>query len=286
MTNLRSQSDIKRQVRDFWDAKPCGVKNSQATPGTREFYDEIEQHRYREEFHIPLIAEFEQHSNERVLEIGGGVGTDGRQYATHGTHYIDADLSLNSLLNARQNFEVHEVTGYFAQADAEKLPFPDDSFDLVYSHGVLHHTPNTLQAINQGYRVLRPGGKIIIMLYARESFGYIAAHIVGRMRLELLRRKLGHHAFNDFVGLPGDYHGWLPLEIVINNSTDGLGNPLSKMYTAAQLRRMFGLFRNIQIQKHYFPRRKIPVLGPRLPRSIALQLGQIMGSFWYIKGIK
>ena len=93
-------------------------------------------------------------------------------------------------------------------------------------------------------------------------------------------------AFNQFVGLPADHRGWLPTQIAVNNSTDGLGNPLSKFYTASELRTLFGRFGSVALEKHYFPRHKFPIIGPRLPRGVAAWLGRTAGSFWYIKAVK
>lgn len=278
--------ELKGRVRRFWDNQPCGVRHGEAPPGTKGFYEAVEAHRYEAEFHIPAVAEFTQHRNERVLEIGGGLGTDGRQFARNGARYVDADLSGNSLSLARQGFLLERLTGGFTQTDAESLPFASETFDLVYSHGVLHHTPDTERAIGEVFRVLKRGGKAIIMLYARESLGYVAAHFLGRARLEHLRLKMGRVAFNQFVGLPADHRGWLPTQIAVNNSTDGLGNPLSKFYTASELRTLFGRFGSVALEKHYFPRHKFPIIGPRLPRGVAAWLGRTAGSFWYIKAVK
>lgn len=284
---MEDSSALKAAVQRFWDSRPCGAKNTIADPGTHAFYKEIEAHRYQEEFHIPLVAEFNGHHGEKVLEIGCGLGTDGRQFARGGANYIGCELSFHSLILARRGFEQFGRPGAFVCTDAENLPFSDASFDLVYSHGVLHHTPDTERAIREIYRVLRSGGKVIAMLYARGSFGYVVgAQTFGRLRLEWARLHMGRESFKRFVGLPPGHRGWLPDWVVINNSTDGLGNPLSKLYTRNQLQQMFSAFRNIRLEKHYFPRRKIPVIGPHLPRFLTYWLGRTMGSFWYIKAVK
>lgn len=284
---MKDSEALKAAVRQFWDNRPCGAKNTTAEPGTRAFYEEIEAHRYQEEFHIPLIAEFNDHSGERVLEIGCGLGTDGRRFVRGGANYVGCEFSLHSLVLARRGFELFGLPGAFVCADAENLPFQDAIFDLVYCHGVLHHTPDTERGIREICRVLRPGGKAVVMLYARESLSYvIGAQILGRLRLAWARLRMGRESFNRFVGLPPEHRGRLPDWVVINNSTDGLGNPLSKLYTARQLRQMFSAFRDVCLEKHYFPRRKVPVIGPLLPRSLAYWLGRMMGSFWYIKAVK
>ena len=282
-----TRASIKKAVQHFWDRKPCGVKNSTAQPGTLEFYQEVEQHRYREEFHIPLVAEFAEHAGERVLEIGCGLGTDGRQFVRGEACYIACELSFRSLQLARVGFRLFGLQGAFINSDAESLPFSDASFDLVYCHGVLHHTPNTACAIGEIHRVLRPGGKAIVMFYCRESFYWVfGVHLAGRLRLELARWRLGYQAFNRLVGLPLNYRGRLPLSVVISNSTDGLGNPLSKFYTKRQVRALFSTFREVSMQKHYFPRRKIPIIGPLIPRLVAYALGKAMGGLLYVKAVK
>lgn len=284
---MKDSAALKAAVRRFWDSRPCGTKNTTAEPGTHAFYEEIEAHRYREEFHLPLVIDFNDHPGEKVLEIGCGLGTDGRQFVRGGANYIGCDLSFHSLALAHRGFELFGLPGAFVCADAENLPFPDVALDLIYCHGVLHHTPDTERAICETYRVLRPGGKVIAMLYARESFNIlVGARTIGRLRLEWARLRMGRESFNRFVGLPPEHRGWLPDWVVINNSTDGLGNPLSKSYTARRLRQMFSSFRDIHLEKHYFPRRKIPLIGPCLPRFVAAWLGRTMGSFWYLKAVK
>src|SRR5688500_7296806 len=96
LTDVDAERIVRSRVRAFWDRRPCGVKNSVAQPGTRAFYAQIEAHRYQEESHIPHVVEFERHAGERILEIGGGVGTDGRRLAARARVYVDADLSFNS----------------------------------------------------------------------------------------------------------------------------------------------------------------------------------------------
>jgi SAM-dependent methyltransferase len=282
----REPEELKAAVRRYWDGKASGKAGSRASNG-REFYEAIDAARYALEFHIPAVAEFDRATGKAVLEVGGGTGTDGRQLAKRAARYVDADLSFNSLSIAKDGFAALDCRGAFVQSDAERLPFCDESFDLVFSHGVLHHTPDTEEAIREVHRVLRPGGRAIVMLYARHSLSYwVGAQTLGRLRLLRARRRMGREAFNRFVGLPVDRRGWLPDWVVVNNSTDGLGNPLSKVYTARQLRQMFSMFRDVTLEKHFLPRHKIPVIGPRLPRAVAYWLGRWMGMYWYVKAAK
>ncbi len=277
---------LKNAVRHYWDQRPCGVKHTAQPPRTRAFYEEIEAQRYGEEFHIPAVAEFASHPGERVLEIGGGIGTDGRQFAKGGARYVDADLSYQSAHLARDGFRCSGLAGQFVQSDAENLPFGDGRFDVVYSHGVLHHTPGTARAIEEAHRVLRPGGRAIVMLYARESFHYVVGvHVAGRARLALARRRMGRRDFNRMVGLPPEHRGWLPESVVVNNSTDGLANPLSRMFTAPEIRHLFRAFKSVSLNKYYFPRLKVPVIGRHIPDTLAYWMGRAMGTCWWIKAV-
>src|SRR6266550_802489 len=148
--------NLKERVRAFWQANPCGVKFTDAAPGTRRFYEVVEVHRYTSELHIPIAADFVSAGGLKVLEIGCGLGTDGAQFAKAGADYTGVDLTDAAIDLARRRFEVFGLRGELRMADAESLDFPDESFDLVYSHGVLHHTPDIARAVSEIHRVLKP----------------------------------------------------------------------------------------------------------------------------------
>ena len=118
------------------------------------------------------MMEFGQHRGEKVLDIGGGLGTDLSMFARHGAIVTDVDLSAGHLAHAQENFRLRGLNGEFVHHDAEQLPFADNTFDVVYSNGVIHHTPNTLQVVREIRRVLKPGGKTIVMMYAEHSLHY------------------------------------------------------------------------------------------------------------------
>ena len=176
-----ANQNLKERVREFWQANPCGVKFADAELGTRRFYELVETHRYATEWHIPAAADFAGARGLKVLEIGCGLGTDGAQFAKAGADYTGVDLTDAAVELARHTFRIIRAAGNFQTADAENLSFADDSFDLVYSHGVLHHTPDTAKAIREIHRVLRPGGRGIVMMYHRNSYNY-------RVNISLLRR--------------------------------------------------------------------------------------------------
>ncbi|HEX8184617.1 MAG TPA: class I SAM-dependent methyltransferase, partial [Blastocatellia bacterium] len=137
----------KRLTREQWGKNPCGAHVARDYEfGTREYFDLIEEYRYQE--YAPWMKDalgFDRFSGKRVLEIGCGTGTDLLQFARGGAYVTGIDLTPRSIEIARRRFEVYGLKGEFAIGDAENLAFPDESFDAVYSFGVLHHTPDTEQ---------------------------------------------------------------------------------------------------------------------------------------------
>lgn len=160
----------KTEVREFWEAAPCGARHAEAEEGTREFYDQVEAERNRLEPFIPAYADFASTRDRDLLEIGVGVGTDFIRFARAGARVTGVDLTEHSVSLVRRRLELEGLSGEVRIADAEQLPFEDGSFDVVYSWGVLHHTPEPDRAIAEAVRVLKPGGRLCLMLYARHSW--------------------------------------------------------------------------------------------------------------------
>ena len=166
------KSTLKAQVQEYWDEHPCGTQFTDLEWGSREFYRAVEEDRYQRQ---PFMAEavgFDRYPGQDLLEIGCGLGTDLLQFAGGGARVIGLDLTVRSVALARNRFDLEDVPGIFLTGDAENLPFPDASFDVVYSFGVLHHTPDTARAVREIRRVLRPGGEAVIMLYHSNSSHY------------------------------------------------------------------------------------------------------------------
>jgi ubiquinone/menaquinone biosynthesis C-methylase UbiE len=161
---------VKREVRRFWQANPCGYGDATAPEGTREYYAQIERRRYEREPFIHRFAQFESTHDQRVLEIGVGLGTDHIQFARAGAHMHGIDLTERGVELVHRRLELEGLNSDLRVADAEALPFADDSFDVVYSWGVLHHTPDTSRAVSEAVRVTRPGGRVCIMVYSRHAW--------------------------------------------------------------------------------------------------------------------
>src|SRR5436853_917750 len=236
-----SNPSLKERVRDFWQKNPCGTKFTDAEMGTRAFYERVEEHRYEKEWHIPAAADFKSARGLRVLEIGCGLGTDGAQFARAGAIYTGVDLTVAAVELAQTNFSSRGLQGEFRVADAEKLDFPDESFDVVYSHGVLHHTPDIRAAVHEIHRVLKPHGRAVVMLYHRGSYNYrIGIRVLRRAGARLLKSESGLRIVHRLTAEPidslreharlvkGNTNGYLASDEFLSQSTDGAGNPLAR----------------------------------------------------------
>jgi ubiquinone/menaquinone biosynthesis C-methylase UbiE len=162
---MQSGTVTKEAVKDFWNAEPCGTRY---LGGPQEF-DAHARARYELEPFIFDFAGFPSASGLKVLEIGVGLGADYLEWLKAGAQATGVDLSAASLDRARQRCEAAGFNPDLRIADAEQLPFAGDYFDVVYSYGVMHHSPNTQQCVREALRVLKPGGRAKIMVYHHPS---------------------------------------------------------------------------------------------------------------------
>jgi len=162
------------QVQNYWDRRPCNLRHSTKLPGSREYFDEVERRKYFVEPHIPRFAEFPRWQNKRVLEIGCGIGTDTMNFARHGARVTAVDLSEKSLEMARKRAEVYGLSGsirfYHGSGEALADVLPAEPYDLVYSFGVIHHTPHPDRVLEQIRNYVGPGSTVKIMVYHRYSW--------------------------------------------------------------------------------------------------------------------
>jgi SAM-dependent methyltransferase len=288
-----ANANLKERVRAFWQEHPCGTKFSDAAPGTRLFFERVAAHRYATEWHIPEAAGFAGARGKRVLEVGCGLGTDGAQFARAGADYTGVDLTEAAVELARRNFEIQQLPGTFRTADAEKLDFPDESFDLIYSHGVLHHTPDTAQAVREVHRVLRPGGQAIVMLYHRDSYNYrIGIQMLRRAGTHLLRWEAGLKLIHLVTGEPAESlreharllqqerENYLAADEFLSQNTDGAGNPLARVYSRAEAKALFKDFAKVELRTYFLHKRWLPVVGAALTRGLESRLASRWG--WHL----
>jgi ubiquinone/menaquinone biosynthesis C-methylase UbiE len=267
---------MKENIKNYWETRVPQTWYSSKEPTTREWFNEIECERYKTYYeYVPKIAEFEHHFNENVLEIGVGVGTDLVQYGKNGSNVYGIDLTENAVRITQKNLVLHRIySGDIKVADAENMPYEDNMFDLVYSFGVLHHTPNIEKAIEEIYRVLKPESKAIIMLYA---IGW--KHIIKRMIIQgIVKGDLFKYGYQK----------------TINKNTEVNGNsPLTRVYTRRMIEKLFAKYGEVEITRHrlgeYFD--YAPYKTKKLPKFIVnlfyfLTLEKLMGENWIIKAKK
>jgi 2-polyprenyl-3-methyl-5-hydroxy-6-metoxy-1,4-benzoquinol methylase len=159
-------------VFSFWNSRPCNVKHSSNTLGTKEYFDEVATKRYKAEPHIIDFMCPAKYNGKKVLELGCGIGTDAIQFAKAGANVTCVDLTRAGIDLCKRNFESHGLTGSFYIGNIETLNefLPVQSFDLIYSFGVIHHTPKPENVIKHLNTYLVQGGEVKIMVYSKISY--------------------------------------------------------------------------------------------------------------------
>jgi ubiquinone/menaquinone biosynthesis C-methylase UbiE len=270
---------------DFWTEYQPGFRFSKHTPGSPEFFAEVERHRYQLESHIPEMVKFQRWAGHDVLEVGCGIATDGIQFVRRGARYTGVDASSTALELARRRFAAENLSANLQRASATELPFSDECFDLVYSHGVIHHIDATKRAVQEFHRILRPGGAALVMVYHRNSLNYYFNIMLVRRLLAMpllvpgMPRMVSRATGEDLRIVEGHRnllrkHGWRYLtdrDLFLSNNTDGPGNPLSKVYTRKEAAALFARFDRVATQVRHLNLRLLP-RGDRVARSVVGQL--------------
>lgn len=213
----------KLHVHDFWNEASCG-EALYLESADREGYAQEMERRYRLEPYIPEFARFEEGRGLRVLEIGVGMGADHLRFAESGACLWGIDLTERAIEHAKRRLACFGLQSNLAVGDAEALEFEDNTFDVVYSWGVLHHSPDPPKAIAECYRVLKVGGRAKIMIYYKWS-------LIGLM------------LWARYAALT--FRPWLTLSQVY---AQYLESPGTKAYSIEEARQLFSAFRNVRIR--------------------------------------
>jgi SAM-dependent methyltransferase len=253
-------TSLNDQVRAFWEQGACGTDAVPALPlekHSRAWFEAIEENRYRLEPFIHGFAQFTRHHGKKMLEVGVGAGTDHLQWARAGCACHGVDLTQEAIDTTAARFRLYGFASELRRLDAERLPFEDASFDLVYSWGVIHHAERPEAIIAEIHRVLRPGGLFLGMLYNRRAL----------VTLRLWARR------GLLAGRP-----WRSFRDVLWHHLESVG---TKAYTGAEIATLFGRFAQVESK---------PVLTPYdlryLPRWAGAVVPNAAGFFRTIRAVR
>ncbi len=258
------------QVQAFWEAHPCddhqvGGLHEAFAQNYEDFFRRYDEFRYASEAHILRCLDDIDFKGKRVLEIGLGQGADSEQIIRRGATWSGLDLTAASVARVRTRLTLHNLPHEALKlGSALNIPYADDSFDIVFSHGVLHHIPDIQMAQAEIARVLRPNGELVVMLYAKWSLNYLLA-------IGLLRRLGLFLLYALRVPVNGIYkehlenvrraglRAYLKMSTFVHKNTDGPYNPYSKVYDLAEVRQDFSAFQIMRSYKRFMHAPPLPV---------------------------
>lgn len=251
-------------VRSFWQKNPLCVSGNPHDIGSYAFFDYY--NNLREEIESKAFSlklhEYPDFANKRVLDVGCGNGYVLANYAKEGAKTYGIDITSAGIDICRQRFDHLNLDGDFRVADAQSLPFEDNFFDCVCSMGVLHHVPDTQLALDEIYRVLKPGGRLIVMFYHKNSAKY----------------QFKYRLFNIF--------GKKTMQQLVNEF-DGIGNPKGTVFSKDELAEALIKFNQVSMKVGYLSTGDIILRGYRfLPPNLFKPLASLLGWNLYAKAYK
>jgi ubiquinone/menaquinone biosynthesis C-methylase UbiE len=167
---LNSKDELTESIRDYWNKRIHDLEIARHPVGTKQFFEELEAYRFEKLDYLPRVVDFTAYRGKKLLEVGCGLGLDLVRFARGGAKTTGIDLAAVSIDLAKKNFAFERVTGNLQVMDGEHLEFDNESFDVVYAHGVLQYTADIQKMITEIRRVLKPGGEAILMVYNRYSW--------------------------------------------------------------------------------------------------------------------
>jgi len=260
-----NKSETKKDIQKFWkDLYHAAYDGHDLINDKYEFARQLTQLKdlFNVRKHLAVTEmPIEELKGKKVLEIGPGAGAHSSLFSHYGAEVTALDITLDRVFSTKSKLDLIAEDGdYLAlQGDAENLPFSDCHFDIVYSNGVLHHTPDTQKAINEVYRILKPSGTAIIMLYARNSYLYW-------INIFLLRGVLLGNIFKGKNWL-GKVTEWM------SDKDQKIYNPETKVYNSREIKELFNKFETINIRKGSFVFNHFPFVGKYISKLLGMRTG-------------
>jgi len=254
-------------IRAFWQANPCGdnllSRNDYAA--LERFFDDYDTFKYGLEPHIPACLDELGLSGLKVLEVGLGQGAESEQLVRRGAQWSGIDLTDEAAQRVRARLTMRGLPfDDVVRGTIVDTPFDDDQFDMVFSHGVLHHVPNVHAAEREIHRILKPGGRLVIMMYAKYSLNYLVAIAIVR-RLGLLAmatagvKGSGIYAQHLANARKQGLWNYLKLSNFVHANTDGPLNPYSKVYSKREIAKDFPDFEIVRTYKRFMHAPPLPI---------------------------
>ncbi len=290
----------EENIESFWNENPVGTNFIDFETG-KEYFEQYDIFRYTTEGHILKELDSIDFNGKKTLEIGLGQGADSMQIAKRGALYNGIDLTEESVRRVKQRFEIYDLEYEKIQkASARNIPFDDNTFDIVYSHGVIHHSPHIEEIVSEIYRVLKPGGQVVLMLYHKDSFNYnVSIKIIRRVGLLVLRvlpiltglvSKLtgeGNDRIRKHItNMKSKGMKYLSMENFIHVSTDGPDNVYSTVWNEVSADKLLSKFENLQFSVHFLNQRHLMGLQYLLTKSYKQKLDKKYGWHLWVKGVK
>jgi ubiquinone/menaquinone biosynthesis C-methylase UbiE len=273
----------EKEISVFWEANPCGDFQM---GGLEErfggdfdrFFTEYDAFRYRREKHILGCLDRANFAGKKVLEIGLGQGADSEQIIRRGGKWSGLDLTKQSVARVKRRMELHNLPyDDLKVGSVLDIPYPDNSFDMVYSFGVLHHVPEIHRAQAEIARILRPGGQLVMMMYAKWSLNYMLSIAVLRRAglaamLALRMPGKGIYAAHVKNAREEGLFRYLRMKRFIHRSTDGPDNPYAKVYGRREVREDFPEFKVTRAYKQFMHAPPLPVKWLPMERAMGWHL--------------
>lgn len=294
-----SQDFPATEIARFWNAQPC-LTDFLCAKEIEDILDEHDRYKDHNEPHTAAQIHSIDWNHKRVLEIGPGQGYEAERIARAGAQYSAIDLTPESIRRVRTRFRraglpFHELS----IMNAEAMTFPDNSFDIVFTHGVIHHSPRIQAVIAEIHRVLRPGGIMVAMVYHRDSLNYqISIRLLRRAGIFSLllpgmtrivsalthepQERLTKHLGN----LRHDGLRYLEMGNFIHKATDGPDNVYSAAFTEREMRSMCSSFSSVEASKHFLNERHFPVLRSLITDAMKARLAKKYGWHLWVRATK